>query len=139
MEIEIKILYHGGKTPSQNTMGDAGYDLYSAESIIIPPGERETIDTGIALSIPYNYVGLIWPRSGLSVKNGIDVLAGVIDCTYRGEIKVCLLNTGGQDVVINKGDKIAQILFQKVEYCNFKLVDELDKTTRGENRFGSSG
>jgi dUTP pyrophosphatase len=140
MEIKIKFLENGvGNIPSQNNFGDAGYDLYSTEDAIIPVGERKTLKTGISLAIPYGYVGLIWPRSGLSAKRGVDVLAGVIDSTYRGEIMVCLLNTDKYtDVEIKKGDRIAQILFQKVEQCYFK-IDTLDETTRGDAGFGSSG
>jgi dUTP pyrophosphatase len=140
MEIKIKLIEGlDAKIPTQNHIGDAGYDLYSVDNIIIPSRQRCTIKTGICIAIPYGYVGLIWPRSGLSVKRGVDILAGVIDSTYRGEIMVCLLNTSGEDIGIASGDKIAQLLIQKIEYCNFKQCDNLDETDRNDKGFGSSG
>ncbi len=95
--------------------------------------------TNIAISIPEGYVGLIWPRSGLAAKNGIDVFAGVIDSGYRGEIKVCLYNSSQINFEINKGDRIAQIIFHKLPQTEMLEVDSLDDSIRGDSGFGSSG
>jgi len=137
--MEIKLLHEDAKVPTKERNSDAGYDLYSIENITVNPGMRKVVKTGVAMSILDSVVGLIWPRSGLSVKAGIDILAGVIDSSYRGEIMVCVLNTGSYPVNIKKGDKIAQIIFQP--YFNYKMeeVDELSETDRGERGFGSSG
>lgn len=97
------------------------------------------ISTGVSFAIPKGYVGLIWPRSGLALKKGVDVLAGVIDSGYRGEIGVVLLNTGYDDVVIREGEKVAQILIQPVESVGILEVESLDESVRGEKNFGSSG
>jgi dUTP pyrophosphatase len=143
MNVKIKKLSPNATIPTKAHLSDAGWDLYSSEDICIGPGERALVSTNISMSIPNGFVGLIWPRSGLSVKKGIDVLAGVIDATYRGEVKVCLLNTGKSwedDVfIINAGDRIAQILFQEVPHFNLVEVQDLDSTDRAENGFGSSG
>ena len=128
-------------------LSDAGWDLYASEACVIPPKERRVIKTGISLAIPEGYVGLIWPRSGLAVKKGVDVLAGVVDAGYRGEVMVCLLNTqyfcdiSGQEdhIDINVGDRIAQILFQRVPHFKLIEVDDLKDTERSESGFGSSG
>ena len=91
------------------------------------------------MSIPDGYVGLIWPRSGLAVKRGIDVFAGVIDAGYRGEIKICLYNSSGTTVEINSGDRVAQIIFHKLPETNMLEVDDLEDSERGVGGFGSSG
>lgn len=135
---KVKKLHENAKAPTKN-VGDAGYDLYSVGPVNVGPGHRATIDTGIAISIPEGCVALIWPRSGLSVKNGIDVLAGVVDQIYRGEVKVCLFNTGTDTFSLPAGSRIAQMLIQKYEELEVVEVDELDETTRGQNGIGSSG
>jgi dUTP pyrophosphatase len=89
--------------------------------------------------MPDNLAGLIWPRSGLSVKQGIDVLAGVVDSGYRGEIMVCLYNTSDNDVVIRTGDRVAQIIFQEVPHVIMEVHESLGSSQRGSNGFGSSG
>ena len=138
MKIDICKITTDAIIPTKKREEDAGYDLYSNEQVYLPPNHRTSIKTGISISIPYGYVGLIWPRSGLSVKHGIDVLAGVVDSGYIGEIAVCLYNTGDQ-ILINKGDRIAQILFQRVENIQFEETDSLSQTNRGSGGFGSSG
>lgn len=146
--IGYTLLEDGARKPTKALDGDAGWDLYANEEVMIRTGERKVIKTGISLEIPDEYVGLIWPRSGLAAKSGIDVLAGVIDSSYRGEILVCLYNTNVKlplfseqdyDVHIKQGDRIAQILFQKVPH--FKLIEmsELSDTDRGSKAFGSTG
>lgn len=137
--LKIKKLDDKAIMPQQSNDTDAGYDLFSIESKTIQPGQRAMIHTGIAMAIPNNYVGLIWPRSGLALKNGIDVLAGVVDSGYRGEACVVLQNHGTLPYEIHAGFRIAQILFQKVEYFRFQEVEELNEADRGDSGFGSSG
>ncbi len=138
--IKIKLLNDAAKIPTKAHKSDAGWDLYASyTSQPVYPHKRRLVSTDISIAIPDGYCGLIWPRSGLSVKKGIDVLAGVIDSGYRGEIKVCLLNTSDQIVHIHPGDRIAQLIIQKVEDVKFLEVDNLDDTDRGEGGFGSSG
>ena len=137
--VAIKRLSENATTPTKAHTCDAGWDLYACESKTIQTNERETINTGIALAIPKSFVGLIWPRSGMAVKKGIDVLAGVVDSGYRGEVKVCLLNTGWEPMVIEAGDRIAQILFQEVPKFKLNERTSLDETDRNSGGFGSSG
>tara|TARA_R110002020_G_scaffold46539_22_gene132414 strand:- start:2597 stop:3130 length:534 start_codon:yes stop_codon:yes gene_type:complete len=145
-KIRFATLDQNAKKPTKTNLTDAGWDLYASEDVSIPAGTRATIKTGIALQIPNEWVGLIWPRSGLSVKKGADILAGVIDSGYRGEVLVCLHNTNpyseyamGQDIKIKKGDRIAQILFQQVPDIQLIEVENLTNSDRGESGFGSSG
>lgn len=138
--IKVKLLSEDAKVPTKAHSSDAGWDIYaSGLAQPVHSHKRRLISTDISIAIPDGYCGLIWPRSGLSVKNGIDVLAGVIDSGYRGEIKVCLLNTSDQIVHIHPGDRIAQLIIQKVEDVEFLEVESLDDTDRGEGGFGSSG
>jgi len=128
------------KTPSYAHVGDAGIDLYSAEQdYILKTGERKAFATGIKMEIPGGYVGLVWDKSGIALKNGIKTMAGVIDATYRGEIIVVLINLGAKEYKIKKNTKIAQMLIQKVERVKIELVDSLENTERGANGFGSTG
>lgn len=137
--IRVKKTEKKAIVPTRSNQSDAGWDLYSVTTRPIAPSQRVTIKTGISLEIPEEYVGLIWPRSGMSVKNGIDVLAGVVDSGYRGEIKVCLLNTSREWMDIKEGDRIAQILFQKVPHFQLQEVEILQNSDRGEGGFGSTG
>ena len=114
-------------------------DLYALFPITIPPGERSVVSTGIAMAIPEGYVGLIWDKSGLSNKFGLKVIGGVIDAGYRGEVLVGILNTSKESYTYNAGDKIAQLLLQAVVQPELVVVEELDKTVRGDGRFGSTG
>ena len=125
--------------PSKSHSSDAGWDLYANEDCTIKTWARRLIDTGIKFEIPEGYVGLIWPRSGLSVKKGIDVFAGVIDSGYRGVVKVCLYNSSFENVDINRHDRIAQIIFQKVPPFTVEEVDELSESPRDAGGFGSTG
>jgi dUTP pyrophosphatase len=126
--------------PSRNNMSDAGADLRSIDHVIIPPLSRVLINTGLSLEIPYGFYGRVAPRSGLALKYGIDVLAGVIDSSYRGPLGVVLYNTDkDKEFVVNAGDRIAQIIFE--QHWNFKMeeVSDLSDTSRSNNGFGSSG
>ena len=138
-QISAVLLNQNAKAPTKAHSSDAGWDLYAVNSTVISQHQRQTIETGIALEIPDGFVGLIWPRSGLSVKQGVDVLAGVVDSGYRGEIKVCLYNTSSDNVVIESGDRVAQILIQPVSQMGMVIVDTLSNTERGDGGFGSSG
>ena len=132
-------LSEDAKAPYKPRASDAGYDLCCVEDVAVRAGERASVKTGIAVAIPKSYVGLIWPRSGLAVKDGIDVLAGVIDSGYTGEIVVCLFNTDKRlDRHFKKGDKIAQIIFQPYLTFDLQEVQSLDSTDRGTKGFGSS-
>ena len=148
-KVLVKKLYKDAKIPTKTNETDAGWDLYSTEEVIIRGGETVTIATGVAFEIPDDHVGLIWPRSGLAVKHGLDVLAGVIDAGYRGEIKVCLHNTspylplfaheGIGDVILPKDSRIAQIIFHRLPHLYMELVPELNVSDRADAGFGSSG
>ena len=138
-EIGVKLLHEDARVPTKAHEDDAGYDLYASEHISLLSSERRTVKTGIAFDIQDGLTGLIWPRSGLSVKFGIDVLAGGIDSGYRGGIRVCLFNSGIEDLQINKGDRIAQILFQEVPRVTLTVSDDLGASLRGGKGFGSSG
>mgnify|MGYP001619290891 CR=1 FL=1 len=128
----------GDNLPTYSHPGDAGADLRSSVDGIVPARGNALIPTGICISLPSGHVALVWPRSGLAVKHGLDCGAGVIDSQYRGEIKVLLFNHSDVDYPIKKSDRIAQLLIQKVETLEFIQVDTLDATTRGENGFGST-
>ena len=137
--IKVKRLEKNAIIPTKPNNDDAGWDLYAIISRSLAPNQRVVYRTGISLEIPEGIVGLVWPRSGLSVKHGIDVLAGVIDSGYRGEIQVCLLNTSDIWVEIQEGERIAQILFQEIPKIKLEEVTLLANSDRGENGFGSSG
>lgn len=139
MIIKIKKLHPDAKVPKYAHKGDAGFDLCASEDTLVKRGERISVPTGIAMEIPDGYVGLVWDKNGLSVINGIKTIAGVIDSTYRGEILVAVTNHGDRNHIFEKGQKIAQMLIQKVETAEFEEVNELSKTTRGEGRLGSTG
>ena len=139
-DLPVKLLSGDSFLPTKNNESDAAFDLYySGDYIEIPAGTRVSLPTGIAMEIPEGYAGLIWPRSGMSVKQGVDVLAGVVDCGYRGEIVVCLLNTSSSHITIRRGDKVAQMVIQEVPRFVVKQVDELSQSDRGDKGFGSSG
>jgi dUTP pyrophosphatase len=128
-----------GVLPEYASPGAAGADLRASEALEIPPGGRAAVATSLRLQIPPGHVGLVWPRSGLAVRHGIDTLAGVIDSDYRGEVKVVLVNHGGEPVRIAAGDRVAQLLVQRVERASFAPVPSLDDSRRGAGGFGSTG
>lgn len=141
--MNIKLLTENAKIPTQGSEYAAGYDLYTTEKYELKPGERKAFKTGISLAIPKGLYGRVAPRSGLAVKHGIDVLAGVIDSDYRGEILVALINFGQEPVSLpivkdGKETPIAQIIFEKYTNHTFTAVDSLETTIRGEGGFGST-
>ncbi|MET7769817.1 dUTP diphosphatase [Nocardia sp. NPDC005366] len=128
--------------PARAHHGDAGVDLCTTEDVILEPGERVLVGTGVAVALPVGTVGLIHPRSGLAAKTGLSVVntPGTVDAGYRGEIKVCLINHDPRTPIeLRRGDRIAQLLVQRVELVDFLEVDRLDDTTRGADGYGSSG
>ena len=137
--INLTCRFSGDSVPQYAHDGDAGADLTASEKTVIAARDRLLVSTGIRLEIPEGHVGLIWPRSGLAVKKGIDCGAGVIDSHYRGEIKVLLFNHSDSEFQIEPGDRIAQILIQKIERVQFIPVNELSDTSRNEGGFGSTG
>ncbi len=142
MKGEIKRLENCGlDTPSKGTPESAGYDLRSNNALfILEPKDRALIDTGFAWKIPEGYVGIIKPRSGLANKYGIDILGGVIDSDYRGEVKAILINHGVEQVPIDWSDRICQMIIIKIgDEDGLTEVDEFDSTERGEGGFGHTG
>jgi dUTP pyrophosphatase len=142
--LNIKKLTESAKLPEKANTNDAGFDLFSDEDVVIPSMERKVIKTGISVQLDFieskdfSVYLRVAPRSGLSVKKGIDVFAGVIDIGYRGEIMICLFNSSKEDFEIKKGDKIAQMIPTVIFNTVIKEVDVLDQTERGAKGFGSS-
>jgi dUTP pyrophosphatase len=144
-EIGVKKLTETALIPTRGSEGAVGYDMYSDEDVTIQPGKRYLVSTGIAFQFPksiysdMSYYARIAPRSGLAVKQGIDVFAGVVDPDYTGEVKVCLYNSGDSDFVVSKGDRIAQAIFTPILLPELEEVAELKQTARGADGFGSTG
>lgn len=125
--------------PVRQTVGSAGYDLHSSANDIIKSKSRKLVSTGLKISIPLGMYGRIAPRSSLACKKFVDVGAGVVDNDYRGEVKVLLINNGAEDFKIEKGDRIAQLIFENCSTPKLEVVSELDETVRGQGGFGSTG
>jgi len=139
MEIKFQKVHPDAKTPTYGYPGDAGLDLYACEDMVIKPGERKGVPTGIKIEIPYGYTALVWDKGSVSVNKGLTTIAGVFDFGYRGEYDIFVLNIGTEDCLVKKGDKIAQILIQPVVLAT--LVEDIldDDTPRGTGRLGSTG
>ena len=138
--IQVKKLSENGKIPTQGSSFAAGYDLYAAEDATLYPKTRALIKTNIAISIPEGFYGRIAPRSGLAYKNGIDILAGVIDSDYRGDVGVILFNTDAcNEFAVKKGDRVAQIIFERCMRASFEEVKDLESSVRSVGGFGSTG
>lgn len=127
--------------PAYAHPGDAGADLYARSEVTLAPGERALVPTGVAIALPAGTVGLVHPRSGLAARHGIGMVnaPGVIDAGYRGELQVLLVNHGSEPVTLARGDRIAQLLVQRVERARFHEVEVLPGSDRGEGGFGSTG
>jgi dUTP pyrophosphatase len=138
MELKVKKMHADAKLLRYGHMGDAGLDLFSSAEFVLNKGQVETIPTGIKVAIPDGYVGLIWDKSGVSLK-GVHRLAGVIDSGYRGEVKVVMVNLSDSPFVVDKGMKIAQMLVQPITLVHVVETEDLDDTSRGEGGFGSTG
>ncbi|MBP9669117.1 MAG: dUTP diphosphatase [Candidatus Pacebacteria bacterium] len=137
--VEVVKLVPEARIPVRSHEMDAGLDLFAYVAQSIPPQGRAVVGTGIAVALPRGYAGLVWGRSGLAHRHGISVLAGVIDASYRGEWKVVLLNTEQVPFTIAPGDRVAQVLIQRVELCSFVEVAELPLGARSTGGFGSTG
>lgn len=142
LNVSLTTLVDGVEIPAYAYPGDAGMDLRAIEHLELRPFERALVSTGLAIAIPEGYAGFVQPRSGLAIKQGVTVLntPGLIDSHYRGELKVALINLDPNNVFeVNPGDRIAQLVIQKVERVAWNVVDSLSETERGEGGFGSSG
>lgn len=137
--MKIQLLNADATLPTRGSEKAAGLDLYASEDCVIHSTERQLVSTGVAIALPYSTYGRIAPRSGLAVKNGIDVLAGVVDEDYRGEIKVALINHGVESFVVLKGARIAQLIIESISRPVLEVVDDLEESTRGSAGFGSTG
>jgi dUTP pyrophosphatase len=125
--------------PTRGSTAAAGLDLYSIEDIEIPPHQRVLARTGLSVAIPQGFYGRVAPRSGLAVKNGLDVLAGVIDSDYRGEVCCALLNTGDASIELPMGSRLCQLIIEQIITPAPAWADELEETSRGTGGFGSTG
>lgn len=135
---QVKLNYEDAQEPTRGSDEAAGYDLYSYENQTITPNKIKLIDTGISIRVPEGTYGRIAPRSSVS-KKGILINAGVIDRDYRGPVKVMVHNLSNNDYVINKNDRIAQLILEQIKTPSVELVEELDDTERGDGGFGSTG
>ena len=142
VEISIRRLDPGLPIPSYAHPRDAGADLCSAVDLTLEPGERALVPTGIALALPEGYVALVHPRSGLAARHGISIVnaPGTIDAGYRGEVKVCLVNTDPREpFTVSRGDRIAQLVVQRFESASFVEAEDLPESARGAGGYGSTG
>lgn len=146
MAVTVKVTRVGRRgppleLPRYETEGSAGMDLRADEPFSLAPGERRLVPTGLALELPPGYEGQVRPRSGLAVKHGIALVnaPGTIDSDYRGEVKVVLVNLGGEPVVFSRGDRIAQLVVAPVVRAKIELAEDLTDTGRGAGGFGSTG
>tara|TARA_Y100000593_G_scaffold26231_4_gene52203 strand:+ start:3171 stop:3656 length:486 start_codon:yes stop_codon:yes gene_type:complete len=160
VEVKFKKVREGAQTPKKHNYSDAGYDLFSCERHVIEPMQRGLIPVGISIEIPFGYYARIAPRSGLAVKKGIDVLAGVVDAGFRNEISVVLINLNLPNIlfdesknsvahesmfgdsnrfVINPGERIAQLIIERCYSADWKESDSLNESKRGMGGFGSTG
>lgn len=142
--IEVKIINTStNPLPSYATDGAAGMDLraFIPQPVMLASLQRELIPTGLFIELPDGYEAQVRPRSGLAIRQGLTCLntPGTIDSDYRGEIKIVLINLSGEDQIINPGDRIAQMVIQKVEKVQWKLADQLEETNRSSGGFGSTG
>ncbi len=139
--LPVTRLHPDAVVPAYAHAGDAGLDLVSVEEVTLAPGERHAVATGWAMAIPDGWVGLVHPRSGLALRQGLTVAnaPGTIDAGYRGEVKVILVNLGADPVDVHAGDRVAQLVLQEVGRAEVVEVEELDQTTRGAGGFGSTG
>ena len=141
MKVAVTLLHPLARPPWRAHEADGGADLHAVEEATIPAGERRDVGTGIALAIPPGYAGFVQARSGLAFRHGLMVVnaPGLIDAGYRGEVRVCLYNSGTEPFAVAPGDRIAQLVIQPVESAEFVAVDGLDDTHRGDGGFGSTG
>ncbi|GAB2486100.1 dUTP diphosphatase [Luteococcus sediminum] len=140
--LRVRRLDPGLPLPERAHPGDAGLDLMTTVDLVLAPGQRRLVPTGLAVEIPSGFAGFVHPRSGLAARHGVTVVnaPGTVDAGYRGEVKVCLINTDSQhSVTLHRGDRIAQLVVQRVELVHLVEVDSLDQSARGAGGHGSSG
>ncbi len=142
LDVRVRRLDPDLPLPSYAHPGDAGADLLTTVDITLAPGERALVPTGIALALPEGYVAFVQPRSGLAARHGLSIVntPGTVDAGYRGEIMVLLVNHDpGEPVTLRRGDRLAQLVVQRVEHARFVEVDELPDSARGAGGYGSTG
>lgn len=139
MKIQVKKLHSDAKLPQFAHATDAGLDLCTVENFTINPGEHRLVSTGVAMVFPDGYAALVWDKGGIANKRHLKTVGGVFDTDYRGEYLIGLYNFGTEPQSFAVGDKIAQLLIQKIEHPEIVVVDELDVTPRGDGAFGSTG
>jgi dUTP pyrophosphatase len=137
--LQFKQLDPRAVLPRRGSALAAGLDICSIEDVQLPPKQRATVRTGLAVAIPPGFYGRVAPRSGLAAKHGLDVLSGVIDSDYRGEILCLLYNTGDDAIVLPAGSKICQLILERISTPEAAWVADLDETARGAGGFGSTG
>lgn len=138
----VDVLIASGETPAYSHPGDAGADLHAAEAIVLAPGQRATVGTGVSIALPDGYVGFVVPRSGLAMRHGLTIVnsPGTVDAGYRGEIRITVLNTDqSEPFSIEVGDRIAQLIVMPVSRARFVRVEKLPGSHRGDGGFGSTG
>jgi dUTP pyrophosphatase len=141
-EVLLRLLDPDLPPPAYAHPGDAGADLHSREDVTLAPGERRVVGTGVAIALPEGYAAFVHPRSGLAATYGLTIVntPGTVDAGYRGEIKICLVNTDREHPVqLTRGDRIAQLVIQRVAVAEFTVVDELPGSARGVGGYGSTG
>jgi dUTP pyrophosphatase len=142
VDVELVLLDPALPEPCYAHPGDAGADLHLAVDTVLQPGERKLVGTGVAIALPDGYVGLVHPRSGMAARHGLSIVnaPGTVDAGYRGEIKVCLINTDSTTPIeLSRGDRIAQLVIQQVSRANFVKVSQLPASIRGSGGHGSTG
>lgn len=142
MQVRVRLLHADAVLPSYALPGDAGADLTTVEDVELGPGERRLVSTGLAIEIPPGYAAFVHPRSGLAARSGLSLVntPGTIDAGYRGEVKVNLINHDRHEPVrLRRGDRIAQLVVQRVEHCQFLPVDTLSTSQRSTRGHGSTG
>lgn len=141
LDVSVVRLDPGLPLPAHARPDDAGVDLACTADVTLVPGERALVGTGIALALPPGHAGFVHPRSGLAARTGLSIVnaPGTVDAGYRGEVRVCLINLGQQDITLRRGDRIAQLVVQRVEQVRFVEVTTLPESVRGGGGHGSTG
>ena len=137
--LKVVKLSKNATLPQRASLGAAGYDLFAAEAAVIAPGTRKVVKTDLSVGIPPRHYGRVAPRSGLAYKFGMDIGAGVIDSDYTGPLGIVMINNGVKDFAIEPGDRVAQLLLERVSVPDVEEVESLDATERGAKGFGSTG
>jgi dUTP pyrophosphatase len=139
VNVKVKRIHPAARLPERGTNRSAGADLTCVKAFTLEPGERKLVPTGLIVEIPPGWYGRVAPRSGKAVRHGVDTLAGVVDCDFRGELMVLLINLGEAPVSFDDGERIAQLIIERAAVCDYVWVDELSETERGNGGFGSTG